>query len=319
MKPQTIGYAVNIGEHAWYQRLVTAFAQTAGADSCDLVTLDAHGEADAQAAQIGQLLDDGVSVLALSAVAPQELGEVLARCDRAGVPVVTESIRVSGPVTSHLGIDEYGTGVRLGRRVGQELPVRPVLRLVSAGFPPYLEGANREAGFLAGLRCSQESVEALFVQGGGTSATAARNLTAALARRPGWRPDVVFGVDDEMLLGSLETLGSDGGEPVVTATYGISPPSGPSLLDAGRISFGAAMLPELHGILLGRMCAAAARNQPLPRLVQPDAAIVTRSGHPEGWDQYYQFIGGQHHLDTAAAAALLSPADRALLEGERDA
>ena len=283
-----IGYGINIGEHAWYQRLAPAAAAVAAARGVPLEVADAAGDPARQLDQLHGLLDRGARVLAVSPMDPAGLGGVLDRCAAAGVPVLTESIAVGDDrVTAHLGIDEYTTGVRLGARLGRDLPARELVRVLLVGFPPYAEAADREAGFLSGLRRTHQHVEALCAQGGGTTAAATADVAALLAGRPGWRPDVVFGVDDEVLLGALAALTGAGAFPTLTATYGISPPHGPELFEDGTLSWGAAMLPELHGRVLGTLALAALAGEPVPARLSLDAAVVTAAGHPEGWDRYY--------------------------------
>ena len=301
-----IGYAINIGEHAWYKRLAPAAAALAAGYGAELVVTDAAGDADRQLRQLHDLLDRGARVLAISPMDPVGLGGVLDRCAAAGVPVLTESIQVSDDrVACHLGIDEYGEGVRLGTRVGADLPARDLVRALLVGFPPYAEAADREAGFLSGLRRTHAQVEVLCAQGGGTTAAAAGNVAALLADRLSWRPDVVFGVDDEVLVGALASLAAVGAFPQLTATYGISPPHGPQLLEDGTLSWGAAMLPELHGQVLGTLCLDALAGAPVPDRVRLAAAIVTAAGHPEGWDRYYARAGDDLELIPYHAEQLL--------------
>jgi ribose transport system substrate-binding protein len=301
-----IGYAINIGEHAWYRRLAPAAAAVAAAEGVELVVTDAAGDAALQLTQLHGLLDAGARVLAISPMDPTGLGGVLDRCATAGVPVLTESIATGDPrVVSHLGIDEYGVGVRLGTRVGLELAPRELVRVLLVGFPPYGEAADREAGFLSGLRRTHERVSVLCAQGGGTTAAATANV-AGLLTDPGWRPDIVFGVDDEVLLGGLAALEAVGSSPRLTATYGISPPHGPGLIEDGTVSWGAAMLPELHGEVLGALCLDALGGRAVPPLVRLAAAIVTHAGHAEGWDRYYtpSFELVRYHADQLLPAEL---------------
>lgn len=308
-----IGYSVNIGAHAWYRRLAPAAAAVAAADGVELVVTDAAGDAALQLTQLHGLLDRGAWVLAISPMDPAGLGDVLARCAAGGVPVLTESIATGDArVAAHLGIDEYGVGVRLGLRVGRELAPRELVRVLLVGFPPYAEAADREAGFLSGLRRTHEQVDVLCAQGGGTTAAAEANVAALLAGRPDWRPDVVFGVDDEVLLGGLAAAGSS---PQLTATYGISPPRGPELIEDGTVSWGAAMLPELHGQVLGTLALHALAGHPVPALVRIAAAIVTHAGHAEGWDRYYARAGDDWRLIPYHADQLLPPGVRVRTAG----
>jgi ABC-type sugar transport system substrate-binding protein len=217
-------------------------------------------------------------------------------------------------VVAEVRVDDVVAGIDLGRAVGTAIQSRSITsssiqRVTLVGFPRLREAHDRERGFLEGVRATVPDILALYLDGRAQVSYARRAVrTAHDALSPTDRiaPDVLFGVDDESVIGARQgyaDLGTDLAN-TITATYGISPPSGPRYLDDGTITYGAAMFPEWHGEVLVRLALAALSGQPHEQLVHPPAAVVAASGSPLGWDRFYHLVDQEFELDREAILAI---------------
>jgi ribose transport system substrate-binding protein len=271
---------------------------------------DAEDDPRRQLSQMRLLLAHGARAMIVSATRPDAVDEALDECLAAGVPVVGESIELDHPaVVAEVRVDDVAAGIELGRAVGSALPDDRVSRLTMVGHASLAVSHDRERGFLEGFRATHPDIMATYVDGR-AQVDLARRATRRVLQRVGAAesvaPDVLFGVDDESVLGARMGYADAGVDisDVVTATYGISPPDGPEHIDDGTIGYGAAMFPEWHGEILVRLAVAAIRHQPHERLVNPAFAVVTASGTPLGWDRFYRRDGGSFELVVDAVAAL---------------
>lgn len=300
-----VGVALNNGSHIWYEREVEAERRVLAEAGHELISVDAEDSPQRQMAQIAGLLDQGAEVLVVSATRATAIDEALDKAQSRAVPVITESVAVDHPaVAVQVKADDLAIGRMLGRAVGKSTSgiERPIL--LSFGFPELDEANRREWGFMGGLRETHPDVVAVYLDS---------KAQIPIAREAGrrWRgdsalgePDIVMGVDDEALIGGLEGLNDAGvsTDEMVTAAFGISPPSGPTRLDDGTIDFGAAMFPELHGTLIAELAIALLDGREVDEAVAPPGAVVTAEGTPQSWSSYYQRSDdGTFELDVAAA------------------
>lgn len=307
---ELIGVSLNIGSHAWYRRQTEAERAAASVEGWDIEFSDAGDDAQRQIEQIGRLLDRGADVLIVSATRAGAIGSALDRCQDAGVPVIGESIALHHPaVVAEVRVDDVAAGIALGNLVGAMITDRPVPRLAFIGHASLHESHDRERGFLEGFRAVHPDVSALYVDGRAQvplARDATRRVVGEVANLDRFAPDVLFGVDDESVVGARAgylDAGLDLTE-TIAATYGISPPSGLERLDDGEITYGVAMFPEWHGEILVRLALAAVRGEPHARLVHPPYAVVTAAGTPLAWDRFYRHDGDEFELDREAIAAL---------------
>ena len=307
-----IGVSLNIGSHIWYARQVLAETAAAEAAGYRIEVRDAEDDPGRQTAQVRELLDLGVTAVLLSATRPRAIITALDACLERGVPVVAESIALSHPaVVAEVRVDDTAAGLPLGEAAGHAVPTVPggVPLVVLVGHSSLREAHDRERGFLEGFRRVHPHVEAIYVDGRAQvplAQDAIRATLAALGSHGRQRPDALFGVDDELVIGArlgLADLDIDL-TGMVAATYGISPPSGPAHLDDGTITFGAAMFPEWHGEVLVGLAIAHLQGKEHPRVVHPPSAVVTAAGTPTGWDRFYRRGDERYELDRAAVRAL---------------
>lgn len=289
---RTLGVALNIGIHAWYQRMVPAERARAVESGWSLTVADAEDDADRQQQQLFDMLDDGVDAILLSAVRATELAAPLDRCVELGVPVVTESIEVDHPaVVAEVRVDDVAAGVALGEAMADIVDLSEPIALMSVGFSALSEAHDRERGFLEGLRRRHPELTVWYVEGLAQVELVRAAVTRNLVERGSPRPDVIFGVDDESIVGAVEALADLGHATPPTATYGITPPSGIELLERGTLTVGAAMFAENHGRTLVDLALAAATGDEHPRMVNPPSAVVTARSGPLPWTRFYEEHG----------------------------
>lgn len=303
MSRAMIGVALNNGGHVWYARQVEAERRVLEGEGYDVVAVDAQDDPTVQIAQIRELVDDGAKAVVISATRHDAIDPALDYCLDHDVPVVAESVRLRHrAVRAQVKADDLEVGRKLGRAVGAELGQDLAVDVVAFGFPALDEANRREWGFVAGLREHHAALTVDYVDSR-AQIPIARREALRWVETNGRRPRVVVGVDDEALLGALEGF-ADGGidtSELLTAAFGISPPSGPQRVDDGTISFGAAMFPELHGAILGELAVALIQGKDVPGDVAPPAAIVTASGTPRSWTRFYRRSDDTYELDLRRA------------------
>ncbi len=309
-----IGVSLNIGSHIWYVRQVLAETAAADAAGYRLVVRDAEDDPARQIAQLLELLDLGAAAILLSATRADALDSALDACLERGVAVVGESIALRHPaVVAEVRVNDIAAGLPLGAAVGRAVAVTAgrVPRVFLVGFSSLHEAHDRERGFLEGFRTVHPHVEAVYVDGRAQvqlARAATRATIEALGPRGHAAPDALFGVDDESVVGARQGFADLGVDlaGMVSATYGISPPSGPAHIEDGTITYGAAMFPEWHGAVLVELAVAHLRGEAHARLVNPPSAVVTAASTPTGWDRFYRQTGDGYELDRAAVRALES-------------
>jgi ribose transport system substrate-binding protein len=268
---------------------------------------DAEDDPSRQAAHVAELLDLGAAALVVSPTRSTAISDALDLCRAAGIPVIGESIGLVHPaVVAQVRVDDLSVGRELGEVAGAAVIVDRPPRLLFVGFPDQYESSLRELGFLEGLRRHHPDVVATFVHGLAVIARAHAAVHRAAERGDlADPPDVLFGVDDESIIGAQNALRELGllTSRLVSATFGITPPVGLEALERGDITFGAAMFAENHGRILGDLALRAVRGETLPLLTNPPARIVSARGTPRGWERYYRLDGAEYRLDIAAIEA----------------
>lgn len=309
-----IGVSLNIGSHIWYVRQVLAESAAAEAAGYRVEVRDAADDVQRQVAQMLELLDLGVAAILLSATRADALDVALDACLARGVPVIGESIALRHPaVVAEVRVDDTAAGMPLGETAGRAVAGVPgrVPRVMLVGHTSLHEAHDRERGFMEGFRSVHPHVEAVYVDGRAqvqSARAATRAVLGVLGPVGRGAPDALFGVDDESVIGARLGYADVGTDltTTVTATFGISPPSGPAHVDDGTITFGAAMFPECHGELLVELALAHLRGASHPRLINPPSAVVTAAGTATGWDRFYRRDGDRFVLDRNAVRALES-------------
>jgi ribose transport system substrate-binding protein len=289
----TIGVLVNIGSHAWYVRQIDAERRVGRDRGVEIIVRDAEDDPNVQNNQVIELLRLGCSALIVSAVRSSELVGALDACAARGVPVIAESIPIDhSAVVAQLRVDNRAAGVALGDVAGTALAIdddRPPL-VHFVGFAHQSDAPEREQGFLLGLRRAHPNVEAVYLDGRAQVAMA-REVTAMFLARPHGRrtPDVLFGVDDESIVGARQAFddASVSLAETIVATFGVSPPQGMELLDTAQVDFGLAMFPEWHGRVAVELATDAIAGRSINTVTHPPFAIVGRASPARPWTDFY--------------------------------
>ncbi len=221
-------------------------------------------------------------------VTPEEsatTGLLLRRALRSGVPIIAESINLTGART-YVAINDYRAGVELAgwvARYAREHMGGQVLALdVSCSRP---NTAARSRGFTDGLANTLPAAQiVLRLDGQGLRDTARSIVADALLVYP--NVNVIFAINDDSALGALDAYRAAGLDEsrLLLISFGLEGNATKDMLqNGGPFRAAIAMFPEL----VGRTCVDAAvcayHGCALPEWVETPHVLVTR----ESLDRYY--------------------------------
>lgn len=209
---------------------------------------------------------------------------------RRGTPFLAESAPQVGGI--YLGPNNYAASHELGRRAGREhaeRSARAELLLIALGTQ--LNTQERVEGFLGGFsETFPGPVAAHRVDGRGMFREAMRQTMDAFRTRPGI--DVVFGVNDHMILGALESARQLG---MRIAAYSVGGEGGAlfeELARGGELKATVAFFPEVVGrIAIDTICRRFAGEVVGDAVITPSEIVS-----PDTLGDYYEREGDRWHL-----------------------
>lgn len=232
------------------------------------------------------------------------------RARRAGVPIISEAIAVSGATTT-VSINDYQAGLELGRWVACYARSHLGGKVVALDITVSLPNTNaRSRGFADGLNeLSSENREVFSIDGQGLYHIVQPLVTDALAVHP--EVNVIFGINDDSTRGALDAYRAAGLDDtnLLVVGFGCEGDAVKNLLAQGSpLKASIAMFPEL----VGRVCVDAAEcayhGCSLPEKLFTPFTIIT----PENLEQFYtrDDVSGQWIINTLQVNQLLksSPA-----------
>ncbi len=275
-----------------------------------------HGVLQARSALV-----DRADVLIVTPIKTDALELLVRRCQRAGTPVIAESLSYPGATTC-VSIDDFGASVALGRWTGNELVRKSRLgdlTVLDVTCGNLSNTTARSQGFAEGLRDTLGKRHTVIrVDGQGLRRPASQMVAEALLVNPAI--NVIFGINDHSMLGALDAWRAAGraDDDLFLVSLGLEGQRSRELLRrGGPYKAAVAMFPEIAGRLCIEAAVCAFHHSPLPERVTTPHALLT----PETLEDYYTCdeASGQWGLKTTAYRQLLALGTRALpVEACRD-
>ncbi len=249
-------------------------------------------------------LPDRVDVLITTPVDPTFDRGLLERAAQRGVPVIAESVGMTGAVTL-VALDNRAAGFELGSWAGEwardHLDGRAELLDLTFDLPNTRE---RSQGFLAGLRSILPDARLVLSLYAGSTPQAACQITRnALAVHP--EINVIFAINDALATGAAEACRDQGiaAQDLLLLTFGLEGNTlRDSLVTCDYCRAGLAMFPEIVGPICVEAAIVAYEGGVLPpHLITPHAVLT-----PGSLGQYYRRTDDGWECDWQAVEERLS-------------
>jgi len=215
-----IGVALPADTGAFIQEVRRGLQRPADSLEFELLVAAADGDRARQAAQADSLVARHVAALLIDAVDAAAIAPVVARANRAGIPVFTLANPAGGgDVVSHIGSDDRMGGELMGWYVAQRLRGGGNLALLDR---PGAAGARDR---VAGLRLALSRFPNIRIVASPAVDPATREAArqkAATLLTVDQRIDAFVGISDELALGALDALQAAGRKDVFVAGFGAS-------------------------------------------------------------------------------------------------
>jgi ribose transport system substrate-binding protein len=234
-------------------------------------------------------LADRVDVLVTTPVDPAFDRALLDRAAQRNVPVIAESVTISGAVTL-VAPDNAEAGFALGQWAGQYAREHMDRRAYLLDLTFDLTNTRvRSDGFLAGLRSLlPDAQQVLSINAGSAQAPAYQITRDVLAVHP--EINIIFAINDATAAGAGRACRDHGIAPddLVLITFGLEGNTlRNSLSTCGYCRAGLAMFPEIVGPTCVEAAIRALDGQPLPPHLVTPTAILT----PESLAEFYERNG----------------------------
>lgn len=153
--------SVNMGMNGeWFTEVMNGI-KNAGSDlGVTLKMLDSESDTDKEAANIDQLMAEGIDVLVISPIDSDVTAQSLQKVKDAGIPIITWNTTVNMPVTAEVGVDGEALGGDTGSYVSEYVKTNNIskLNLILLTNTSYSIGVARCDGF-------KDSIQDLVLDG----------------------------------------------------------------------------------------------------------------------------------------------------------
>ena len=217
LKEVKIGFAQQTLTAPYYVAMEKEAQKIAQQKGFQLVFQSANGDPVQQINQVQDMVSQGVDVIVVNAVSPgTERSQLTAIAKRKPLLFIDTSIPNVGFTTVQSDNVTIGTGAGLlmAKRIGPGKAIK--LAILNGGPRDEIVGPDRRRGFLAGLK--KGGITYAIVAEANAAYTQDKAVTATedmLAAHPDI--DVVFGYNDAMALGAMQTLRTKGNKKVLLA------------------------------------------------------------------------------------------------------
>ncbi len=204
----TIGFAVSTLANPFFVTMKDAGEAKAAELGLQMVTLDAQDNNERQAAQIEDLISQGVDVLIVNPVDSDAVGTSIRQANEAGIPVITVT-RPShgGDVVQHLDIDNAYAGQLVAEQLVEDLGGHGQVAILE-GIPGAPSAQARQDGFLAVLEQYPDIKVVSSLTANYAREEAARVMEDVLQANPDL--NAVYAHNDEMALGAVRAIEAAG-------------------------------------------------------------------------------------------------------------
>lgn len=198
-----IGFAASTFTNPFFNDIEDGIKSILDGTDYELVSLGADNDASKQAAQIEDLIAQGVDLILLNPVDSTTVGTKILEANEAGIPVITvDRSADSGEVVAHVASDNVLGGKMAGEFL-KEFYTEEFKVLELLGQPGASAATDRSAGFqeVFGADLIDQSITANWSRAEGQTVT-----EAFLAAQGNPAKVLVFAANDEMALGAVEAL-----------------------------------------------------------------------------------------------------------------
>ncbi|NIH82287.1 substrate-binding domain-containing protein [Amycolatopsis viridis] len=197
----TLGVTVPNSLNPFYAVEIAGIRQAAGELGAEVVAVDAEQDAQAQVRQIEEFVEAGVDAIVLDAVHSTTVGEVVAKAQAAGVPVVAVNVGAEG-ARATVTTDNVQAGHLVGSYLAGLLGGRGNVAIVDG--QPVTAVADRIVGFLGALRDHPDITVVARQRGDHSVASGEHIARRLLTRHPGL--SAIFAINDPMAAGALAAM-----------------------------------------------------------------------------------------------------------------
>lgn len=205
----TIGYVTISSSAPWGGRVGTELKRMAEEAGAKVNSLDANGNADDVTNYCRQMIDAGVSALAVFGGDPTAMVDVAKECKDAGIPLFLCALDVAEEgreyATACIGPDQEQMCYDIGQRVIEQNGADAGCNVVQiSGVPFLMDYQLREAGF---ARAMEETNYNLYEPDYAySSRTDAKSFMEQHIQADGDSINIVMGYDDDLTMGAVSAI-----------------------------------------------------------------------------------------------------------------
>ena len=239
----------------------------------EMVTLDAQDNNERQAAQVEDLISQGVDVLIINPVDSDAIATSVRQANEAGIPVITVTRPSNGgDVVQHLDIDNAYAGQLVAEQLVKDLNDAGQVAILE-GIPGAPSTQSRQEGFLAVLNGYPDIEVVSSLTANYAREEAARVMEDVLQANP--ELDAVYGHNDEMALGAVRAIEAAGLSGQIKV-YGIDATDDAlQAIRDGQMVATVKQQPDLEMVTAVETAAAILRDEPVETLVIIPLVAVT--------------------------------------------
>lgn len=201
-----IGFSQGTMNHPWRVAMVEGNKQYAEENypEVKLLITDGQNKASKQVSDVESLLARGIDVLMISPLTAQALTPVVRQAVEQGIPVVTLDREVNTEVTTHVGAENYATGVAAGEYIASRLKEKGKVIEIQ-GTAGASATIGRHKGFRTAIKDSK--IEVVAEQHADyLREDALKFMEDTLQRFGSDQIQAVYAHNDEMALGAVQAL-----------------------------------------------------------------------------------------------------------------
>lgn len=293
----------NFLSHEFQQRMLQGMKYYCTTNGYEFNVSDANGDIAKQIADLEGFIASGADVITVKPIDVNSLDDVVARCNEAGIPVVTQGEIITG-MTAAGALNHTLDGNAMAEYVYDYFTAsgeKPVI--LSVNFPELPTIVELENGFLDKLNELGMDYDLYQVNGKGMAETSLQQSQDALTAHPDI--NCVFGINDDSAWGAYQAFSAAGIDTskVLFLTHGIEGnAAGKAIMEDGMNLAGFAMFPEYYAINFVSTAIAAYKGEDYDFFAWYMSFMVDKDNYSE----YYQKdANGDYTADMAKVTPLL--------------
>lgn len=280
-----ICHSGNMLSHEFQQRLLTGMKYYCETNGFEFLVADANGDIAKQISDIEGFIASGADIITVKPVDVNGLDDVVASCNEAGIPVVTQGEIITG-MTAAAALNHTLDGGAMAQYVYDYFTAtgeKPVI--LSVNYPELPTIVELENGFLNKLDELGMEYDLYQVNGKGMMETSLQQSQDALTAHPDI--NCVFGINDDSALGAYQAFSAAGIDTskVLFLTHGIEGnAAGKAIMEDGINLAGFAMFPEYYAVNFVSTAVSAYRGEEVEMFAWYMSFMVDQ----DNYSDYYQ-------------------------------